>query len=398
MSDSLSLPGAPRGLCAALMAEPHNGEPQVAADLPAAQGIGGPGIRSTRALHGADQPFSGEPPSTQARGTDGGAPSSTAVTAGDSASKATARLAGVGVDGESPSGRRRSFSAADCRSGSGSGIGGGDNSPASGVTRSTSSRKYGAGSLSMMVTAASFRFGSRSSPSHGAPHVADEQADARARLAKGFVCTKHGRAGAPQRRFIYADASVVYCLKNARERAKYERAQKRPAAAFALSQVQEVVRGRTTSVFARSRKYYADDSLDALESRCLSVMLPGRSWDLEMDSLEERDELATLLAEMLQVPLSTPVKGCDDTYPRGGDGLSGTVYRMTYNVIMERFILACIVGNIIIMAIGSPLELEHNHSLEATLGAIELVFSIIFTIEMFLRIIALEGVMPCVTL
>lgn len=61
---------------------------------------------------------------------------------------------------------------------------------------------------------------------------------------------------------------------------------------------------------------------------------------------------------------------------------------------MEKFILGCIVGNIVLMAIQSPLET--NQTLLDVLGTMEMIFSIIFTIEMVLRIIALEGIVAYV--
>jgi len=216
-------------------------------------------------------------------------------------------------------------------------------------------------------------------------------------LHEGVELLKHPRHGAPARRFLYMDAAhrTLFCVHREADRAKFEKAGKAPPQAFLLGSVVKVVRGRMTQVFARTMKYYAEDEQDSLDQRCLSlIMRNGRTLDLELDNALERNNLVDLFSGILQVPVETPAKACGEEFTAGGTGLAGLAYRVTYNVYMERFILACIVGNIIIMAVGSPLTLAANPDLDTFLGNVELFFSIVFTIEMFLRIAALEGVMP----
>ena len=219
----------------------------------------------------------------------------------------------------------------------------------------------GSGGLATALAMASYR---RKQSSASLASLVEELVELQRLLSEGVHCVKHPRVGAPCKRFIYSDdAQTLYCVRNPQERQKYTSSGKTPPVSFKCSDIVKIFRGRSTPVFARTMKYYADDEQDALDQRCMSMVLADRTVDLEFPTVEHRNEMVRALSSALSVPAVTPVKAVDEEYTKGGTGLAGAAYRATYNVYMERFILACIVGNIIIMAIGSPLELEANKTL-----------------------------------
>eukprot|EP00500_Bicosoecida_sp_ms1_P007765 CAMPEP_0203820742 /NCGR_PEP_ID=MMETSP0115-20131106/40899_1 /ASSEMBLY_ACC=CAM_ASM_000227 /TAXON_ID=33651 /ORGANISM="Bicosoecid sp, Strain ms1" /LENGTH=70 /DNA_ID=CAMNT_0050729759 /DNA_START=53 /DNA_END=261 /DNA_ORIENTATION=- len=54
--------------------------------------------------------------------------------------------------------------------------------------------------------------------------------------------------------------------------------------------------------------------------------------------------------------------------------------------------MTCIIANIFVMALNSPVETDAT--LLDVLDAFEWVFSVVFTVEMLMRIVALEGLSP----
>ena len=123
--------------------------------------------------------------------------------------------------------------------------------------------------------------------------------ETRARLVAGVDCRKHGRAGNPKARRLFLDPrtdELAWGPAGAKKSGS-----KGAAKRFPLVRGVRLVRGKTTAVFRRQA------SVDASPNACLSLVGDGprESLDLELDSKQLRDTLATGIAALL-VRLDAP--------------------------------------------------------------------------------------------
>ena len=123
--------------------------------------------------------------------------------------------------------------------------------------------------------------------------------ETRARLVAGVDCRKHGRAGNPKARRLFLDPrtdELAWGPAGAKTSGS-----KGAAKRFPLVRGVRLVRGKTTAVFRRQA------SVDASPNACLSLVGDGprESLDLELDSKQLRDTLATGIAALL-VRLDAP--------------------------------------------------------------------------------------------
>ena len=151
----------------------------------------------------------------------------------------------------------------------------------------------------------------------------------------------------------------------------------------------EIHPGRQTTNFLRTSKYIAASSLPESDTHCFSFILNTNvSYDLECNSVKECERLLVYLTTKSGIT-NTNVAATGVSQPHG---LSHFCYKLSQTSFFINFILICILLNTCIMAAQSPVE--ENETIKKILSYLDKSILLIFTLELGMKVAALEGLLP----
>ena len=206
------------------------------------------------------------------------------------------------------------------------------------------------------------------------------------RLLVGVPATLHGRRGLPLvgKLVVNAEDGVIRWENTQRFRL-WQVATK----SIRIGDIKRVFPGRQTTNFIRTSKYASLSELPILDECSFSICTDDELFDVECLDEATCEEVKAHIMALGRITKESNASRKEMIQP---SGLGHFCYSLLKLPHFSYFILLCIILNTITMAMSSPLETDRA-TLD-TLARIDFSVLVIFTIEIIIKIVALEGIRP----